>query len=101
MLLAVGVCLLIVGDSLLRYPAILLPLRTGLSFLIMSLVILLAYALAAWSLTRSTHPLLHTMFQDSQNKLQFQESGAPDLVTFIVGDSLAGAIGHLIIGLLL
>jgi hypothetical protein len=42
---------------------------------------------------------LNTLLLDSQNILQFQNSGAPDIVTFVIGDYLAGAIGHLVIGL--
>jgi hypothetical protein len=48
-----------------------------------------------------TYLFLNTMLHDPQNALQFKESGAPDLVTFIIGDSLAGATGHLVIGLVL
>jgi hypothetical protein len=53
------------------------------------------------SLMAITYLFLGTMLQDSENSLQFQESGAPNLVTFVIGDSLAGAIGHLVIGLVL
>jgi hypothetical protein len=41
------------------------------------------------------------MLEDPQNMLQFQRGSAPDLVTFVMGDSLAGATGHLVIGLIL
>lgn len=42
---------------------------------------------------------LNPLLLDSQNILQFQNSGAPDIVTFVIGDYLAGAMGHLVIGL--
>jgi hypothetical protein len=45
-----------------------------------------------------TYLFLNIMRSDPQNVLQFQGSGARDLTTFVVGDSLAGATGHLVIG---
>jgi hypothetical protein len=45
-----------------------------------------------------TYFFLNIMLRDPQNVLQFQGSGARDLTTFVVGDSLAGATGHLVIG---
>ena len=48
-----------------------------------------------------TYLFLNNMLTDPENLLQFQNSGAPDLVTFVIGDSLAGATGHLVIGLVL
>jgi hypothetical protein len=53
------------------------------------------------SLMAVTYLFLNHMLQDPQNMLQFQQSSAPDLVTFVMGDSLAGATGHLVIGLIL
>lgn len=187
LLLAICVCLLIVGYSLVRDPAILFPLRTGLVFLTLFLVILLSYTAVIWRLTRNTMPqdaqiprhglnwgllisafwlveilagnlangrnvlvriiyfgasalafmppliagvwgarksrhirtggliglwsglasglitfialmavtylFLNTLLQDPQNRLQFQTSGAPDLTTFVIGDSLAARWG--------
>jgi hypothetical protein len=48
-----------------------------------------------------TYLFLNIMLRDPQNILQFGTSGAPDLATFVIGDSLAGAVGHLVIGLVL
>lgn len=48
-----------------------------------------------------TYLFLNTLLRDPENLLQFHGSGAPDLITFIIGDSLAGATGHLVIGLIL
>jgi hypothetical protein len=53
------------------------------------------------SLMTITYVFLQTMLQDPQNMIQFQGSGARDLATFVIGDSLAGATGHLVIGLVL
>jgi hypothetical protein len=53
------------------------------------------------SLMAVTYLFLNRMLQDPQNFLQFQASAAPDLPTFVIGDSLAGATGHLVIGLIL
>ncbi len=53
------------------------------------------------SLMAVTYLFINNMLKDPQNILQFQRSGAPNLVTFIIGDSLAGATGHLVIGLVL
>jgi hypothetical protein len=44
---------------------------------------------------------LDTLLLDPENRSQFRDSGAPDLATFVIGDCLAGATGHLIIGLVL
>jgi hypothetical protein len=193
--IGIALCLLVTGYSLLRYPAILLPLRVGIVFASVFLVVLLGYVIIAWRLTQSTdsdaawianHGLIwgimtagfwlieivagnlfdprhsavqiiyfgssvtafalpffagiwgakrsgtiragtlvglwsgivsglltflslmavtylfiNNMLKDPQNILQFQGSGAPDLVTFVIGDSLAGATGHLVIGLIL
>jgi hypothetical protein len=53
------------------------------------------------SLMAVTYLFRNHMLQDPQNILQFQGSRAPDLPTFVIGDSLAGATGHLVIGLIL
>jgi hypothetical protein len=44
---------------------------------------------------------LGTLQRDAQTLTEFARSGAPDLVTYIVGDFSAGATNHLVIGLLL
>jgi hypothetical protein len=186
-------CLLVVGYSLIRYPAILLPVRVGFVFLSIFLVILTIYFILGSRFTQSSSldqiwilrqglnwgfltagfwlieivagnladpqkafvkliyfgatviafvlPLfagivgarqfgtiragvttglwsgmvsglstflilmavadlfLNTSLKDPQNILQFQNCGAPDMVTFVIGDYLGGAIGHLVIGL--
>ena len=188
-------CLLVTGYSLLRYPAILIPLRTGILFASVFFLVLLIYGLITWRLSFSTtteavwlarnslgwgilisifwfveivtgnlsdtgkttaqflyfgatgcalimsfiagiwgakqtgsvrsgtllglyggmisglftflilmgvtYLFLPTFLQDPQNVFQFQESGTTDLTAFVIGDSLAGGIGHLIIGLVL
>ena len=48
-----------------------------------------------------TYLFLPSFLQDPQNVIQFQESGTTDLTAFVIGDSLAGGIGHLILGLVL
>jgi hypothetical protein len=48
-----------------------------------------------------TYVFLDSLLLDPQNQTDFQRSGAPDIVAFVVGDSLAGATGHLIIGAIL
>ena len=53
------------------------------------------------SLMAVTYLFLNRLLHDPQNMLQFQGSGTPDLATFVIGDSLAGATGHLVIGLVL
>jgi hypothetical protein len=192
---AVVLCLSVTAYSLLRYPGILVPLRTGMLYSGVLVAVLLTYLLIAWRLTGNddsdsvlaagpglnwgliiaifwliemlagnlfdgksslvrifyfgssilafglplfagiwglkksgrirdgmliglwsgivsgllaflilmmiTYLFLNTMLRDPQNALQFKESGAPDLVTFIIGDSLAGATGHLLIGIIL
>jgi hypothetical protein len=44
---------------------------------------------------------LGTLQRDAQTLAEFARSGAPDLVTYIVGDFSAAATNHLVIGLLL
>jgi hypothetical protein len=44
---------------------------------------------------------LGTLRLDAQTLAEYARSGAPDLVTYIVGDYSAGATNHLVIGLLL
>jgi hypothetical protein len=44
---------------------------------------------------------LGTLQRDAQTLTEFTRSGAPDLVTYIVGDFSAAATNHLVIGLLL
>jgi hypothetical protein len=44
---------------------------------------------------------LGTLRRDAQTLTEFARSGAPDLVTYIVGDFSAAATNHLVIGLLL
>jgi len=193
--LGIALSLLVTGYSLLRYPAILLPLRVGIVFASVFLVVLLGYIIIAWRLTQSTdsdaawianrgliwgimiagfwlmeivagnlldpqhitvqimyfgpsitafalpffagisgtkhsgtirtgtlvglwsgivsglltflslmavtYLFIKHMLEDPENALQFLQSGAPDLVTFVIADSLAGATGHLVIGLVL
>jgi len=48
-----------------------------------------------------TYLFLNTFLQDPENILQSQMSGTTNLTAFVVGDSLAGGIGHLMIGLVL
>ena len=43
---------------------------------------------------------LGTLQRDAQTLTEFARSGAPDLVTYIVGDYSAAATNHLLIGLL-
>lgn len=188
-------CILLTGFSLLHYPAILYPLRIGITYLVILAIVLLSYIILALLMTRNsesvsvwlarrglkwglviasfwlfeiitgnlldpkyslvklfyfgssilafalpmfagveaarqtglirhgalvglwggivsgiltflclmavTYVFLNTLLHDPQNLLQFRESGAPDLATFVMGDSLAGATGHLVIGLIL
>ncbi len=44
---------------------------------------------------------LETLQRDAQTLTEFARRGAPDLVTFIIGDFSAAATNHLVIGLLL
>jgi hypothetical protein len=44
---------------------------------------------------------LGALQRDAQTLAEFARSGAPDLVTYIVGDYSAGATNHLLLGLLL
>jgi len=188
-------CLLVVGYSLLRYPTILIPLRTGVLFASVFFLVVLIYGLITWRLSFNTTPeaawlaraslvwgiliailwlveiltgnlgrtesaalklayfgatgvalvlsliagmwgsmhtgqtrtgallglysgmvsglltflilmavtylFLNSFLQDPQNISQFQQSGTADLTAFVIGDSLAGGLGHLVIGLVL
>jgi len=47
------------------------------------------------------HLFLGTLQRDAQTIAEFRRSGAPDLVTYIIGDFSAAATNHLLIGLLL
>jgi hypothetical protein len=192
---AVLLCSLVTGYSLLRYPGVLVPLRVGLLYAGVLVVVLLSYLVMVWHLTHSmeaeslwiarlglnwglliaffwliemttgnlldaqsglvrilyfgssilafslplfagiwgtrqsgkirmgmlaglwsgiisgllaflilmtiTYLFLNPILQDPQNLSQFQGSGTPDIATFVIGDSLAGATGHLVIGLVL
>ena len=51
-------------------------------------------------LSRRADGLGKLLVRDPQNLHEFQRSGAPDLMTFIVSDMLAGSINHLWLGLL-
>jgi hypothetical protein len=97
------------GSSLVAFS---LPLFAGIFGALHSGMIRTGILIGVWSgivsglltflsLMAVTVVFLNQMLQDPQNILQFQGSGASDLVTFVMGDSLAGATGHLVIGLLL
>ena len=195
LIIGIFLCLFVAGYSLLRYPAILIPLRSGILFVSIFGLTLLSYSFITWRLsfnseteaawiartslgwgilisffwfveivignlsnTRKTtfqvlyfgasgvalilpiiagawganhsgklrtgrlvglysgmvsglltflilmvitYLFLNSFLQDTQNIIQFHESGIVDLTAFVIGDSLAGALGHLVIGLVL
>jgi hypothetical protein len=57
--------------------------------------------IASLALLSLPHLFLGTLQQDAQTIEEFRRSGAPDLVTYIIGDFSAAATNHLLIGLLL
>jgi hypothetical protein len=57
--------------------------------------------IASLALLSLPHLLLGTLQQDAQTTEEFRRSGAPDPVTYIIGDFSAAATNHLLIGLLL
>jgi hypothetical protein len=57
--------------------------------------------IASLALLALARLFLGTLQRDAQTLTEFARSGAPDLVTYIVGDFSAAATNHLVIGLLL